>query len=72
MTVPVEELTALRDELIRARSRGIRVTHYDGKRVEYGSDAEMSAAIADLEARIKRASATAAVSVAFNTSKGVA
>lgn len=46
------ELEALRDELVRMRGRGIRSTLYDGKRLEYGTDAELAAAINDLEARI--------------------
>lgn len=71
MALGVDELTALRDELIRARSRGIRVTMYDGKRLEYGSDAELTAAIADLEARIRRASATRPGAVLVSSSKGL-
>lgn len=71
MALGTDELIALRDELIRARARGIRVTMYDGKRLEYSTDAEMAAAIADLEARIKRASAPAIGAVLFSSSKGV-
>lgn len=63
---------ALRDELIRARARGVRVTMYDGKRLEYGTDAEMAAAIADLEARIKRGSTPTPGAVLFSSSKGLA
>lgn len=66
------ELEALRDALLRARGRGVRVTMYDGKRVEYGSDADMAAAIADLERRIARASGAGQPRVVrFSTSKGV-
>lgn len=65
------ELEALRDELVRMRGRGIRSTLYDGKRLEYGTDAELAAAINDLEARIRRASRRQPRKVVFTTSKGV-
>lgn len=65
------ELEGLRDELIRMRGRGIRSSLYDGKRIEYASDAELAAALTDLEARIKRASACTPRAVAFSASKGL-
>jgi len=71
MALGTDELVTLRDELIRARARGVRVVMYDGKRTEYATDAEMAAAIADLEARIKRASAPTIGAVLFSSSKGV-
>lgn len=72
MAVPAEELTTLRDALIRARASGVRVTLYEGKRVEYASDAEMAAAIADLDRRIAQATVPRrAGTVTFTTSKGV-
>lgn len=72
MALGTAELETLRDELIRARARGVRVVMYDGKRTEYSSDSEMAAAIADLEARIRRASAPRPGAVLFSTSKGLA
>jgi len=48
----LEELTAQREALLKARFRGVRTVEYDGKRVTYASDAEMAAAIADVERRI--------------------
>ena len=33
MGIGTDELARLRDELIRARARGIRTLEYDGKRV---------------------------------------
>jgi phage FluMu protein gp41 len=48
----LEEMTAQRDALFAARFAGIRTVEYDGKRVTYASDAEMAAAITDLERRI--------------------
>ena len=71
MAVPLGELEDLRDELIRARARGTRVVMTDGRRVEYATDAEMAAAIADLERRIAGAGGARPRSVAFRTSKGL-
>jgi hypothetical protein len=51
----LEELTAQRDALLRARFRGVRTVEYDGKRVTYASDAELAAAITDVERRIASA-----------------
>ena len=47
-------LTALQE----ARYAGVRSVSYDGRTITYGSDAEMAAAISDLEGRIVRASGT--------------
>jgi hypothetical protein len=51
----LEELTAQRDALLKARFRGVRTVEYDGKRVTYASDAELAAAIIDVERRIASA-----------------
>ncbi len=51
----LEELTAQRDALLKARFRGVRTVEYDGKRVTYASDAELAAAINDVERRIASA-----------------
>jgi hypothetical protein len=48
----LEELTTHREALLKARFRGVRTVEYDGKRVTYASDAEMAAAIQDIERRI--------------------
>lgn len=45
-------MTAQRDALLAARFRGVRTIEVDGRRVTYASDAEMAAAITDLERRI--------------------
>ena len=55
MAIDPTELETLRDALIRARANGVRVTQFEGKRVEYANDAEMAKAIADLETRIATA-----------------
>ncbi|KPQ06190.1 MAG: hypothetical protein HLUCCA12_12130 [Rhodobacteraceae bacterium HLUCCA12] len=45
-----QRLSALQD----ARWRGVRETTIDGQRVGYATDAEMAAAIRDLETRLAR------------------
>jgi hypothetical protein len=50
-----EELVAQRDALLAARFRGVRTVEIDGRRITYASDAEMAAAITDLERRIAAA-----------------
>jgi hypothetical protein len=42
------QLTAWREALMAARYQGIRTVEYDGKRVTYATDAEMAAALGDL------------------------
>ncbi|MBZ0130594.1 MAG: hypothetical protein K8F59_15960 [Rhodobacteraceae bacterium] len=48
----LDELTSRHDALLAARYSGTRSVSYDGKTVTYGSDAELAAAIADIERRI--------------------
>jgi hypothetical protein len=50
-----EEMTAQRDALLAARYRGLRTVETEGRRVTYATDAEMAAAITDLERRIAAA-----------------
>ena len=54
----IEELKLRHSALLSARYSGTRSVSYDGKTVTYGSDAELAAAIRDLEGRIATASAT--------------
>jgi len=54
MTMTLDDLKARRDALLAARYSGTRSVSYDGKTVTYGTDAEMAAAIADIERRIAR------------------
>ena len=51
----LEEMTAQRGALLAARYRGVRTVEYDGRRITYATDAEMAAALADLEKRIATA-----------------
>jgi len=71
MAIEPTELETLRDAPIRARAAATRVVMMDGKRVEYGTDAEMANAIADLETRIRRAVAPRSGGITFSTSKGM-
>jgi hypothetical protein len=54
----LEELTTQHDALLAARFRGVRTVEIDGRRITYASDAEMAAAITDLERRIAAAQET--------------
>ncbi|QLH38164.1 MAG: hypothetical protein HWD60_03180 [Defluviicoccus sp.] len=51
----LQELSAHRTALLAARLRGVRTVEYDGRRITYATDAEMAAALADVEKRIARA-----------------
>ena len=48
----LEDLTAWRAALEAARFAGVRAVEYQGARTEYRSDAEMQAALADIDRRI--------------------
>ena len=48
----LERMQALLIALQEARFAGLRSVSYDGKTVTYGTDAELAAAIADIERRI--------------------
>ena len=51
----VDEMTVQRDALLAARWRGVRTVEFEGRRVTYATDAEMAAAVTDLERRIDAA-----------------
>jgi hypothetical protein len=48
----LDELKSRHSALLAARYSGTRSVSYDGKSINYGSDAELAAAIADVERRI--------------------
>ena len=48
----LDDLKSRHAALLGARYSGTRSVSYDGKSVTYGSDAELAAAIADIERRI--------------------
>ena len=64
------QLTAWRDVLMAARYQGIRTVEYDGKRVTYASNADMAAALADLNRQIVGATDRISV-VRIQSSKGL-
>ncbi|MBE0455619.1 MAG: hypothetical protein IBX58_18460 [Roseovarius sp.] len=51
----LERMRALLAALQEARYAGVRSVSYDGKTINYGSDAELANAISDLETRITTA-----------------
>jgi hypothetical protein len=65
------EIEARLETLRGLRAKGLREVEHDGKRVRYGSDAELAAAIADLERQLAAAGGSRVQSVVFTTSKGV-
>ena len=50
----IEELKLRHSALLSARYSGTRSVSYDGKTVTYGTDAELAAAIGDIERRIAK------------------
>ena len=48
----LDDLKARHSALLVARYSGTRSVSYDGKSINYGSDAELAAAISDIERRI--------------------
>jgi len=50
----LEQLKSRHSVLLAARYSGTRSVSYDGKTVNYGSDAELAAAIGDIERRIAK------------------
>ena len=66
------DLTTLRDALIRARLNGVRsVKDQNGETLEYKSDSEMAAALANAERRIAEFNRSAPHTIIFATSKGL-
>lgn len=50
----LDELKLRHGALLAARYSGTRSVSYDGKTVNYGTDAELAAAIGDVERRIAK------------------
>jgi hypothetical protein len=48
----LDDLKSRHSALLVARYSGTRSVSYDGKSVTYGSDAELAAAVSDIERRI--------------------
>lgn len=63
-------LLAQRDRLAEIRGKGIRAYEINGRRVEYRSDAEITAATADVERRIAALQGNRISTVRVSASKG--
>ncbi|MCL1629916.1 hypothetical protein M3N55_14370 [Roseibaca sp. V10] len=50
----LDDLKARHSALLAARYSGTRSVSYDGKSINYGTDAELAAAISDVERRIAK------------------
>ena len=50
----LDQLKSHHSALLAARYSGTRSVSYDGKSINYGSDAELAAAIGDIERRIAK------------------
>ena len=50
----LDELKLRYSALLAARYSGMRSVSYDGKTINYGTDAELTAAIGDVERRIAK------------------
>ena len=50
----LDDLKSRHSALLAARYSGTRSVSYDGKTVNYGSDAELASAIGDVERRIAK------------------
>ena len=53
----LDEMTARHEALLAARFRGVRTVEIEGRRITYATDAEMAAALGDLERRIAESKA---------------
>lgn len=67
----VAELQERLESLRAMRARGVRAVQQDGKRVEYSSDAELAAAIADLERQVAGGTGARVHTIRINASKGL-
>lgn len=66
----VADLEPMREALLKARFAGVRTVEYEGRRITYATDAEMAAALADIDRRIAAASAPRVSQVRISSSKG--
>lgn len=64
-------LQAQRQKLAEVRAHGMRTVQYGDKKVEYRTDAEMRAALADLDRQIAQASGKRILQVRIASSKGL-
>ncbi len=69
--ITADELERLRDEIVRARARGVRSVTYEGRAINYSTDSEMAAALADIERRLRSARKGQVRTIRFASSKGI-
>lgn len=67
----IAEMQARLEKLRQVRGYGHREVEWDGKRIRYASDAELAAAIVDLERQLAAASGSRVHTVRFGASKGL-
>lgn len=71
MVADATELQARLNTLRVARHAGFRRVRFADREIEYRSDAELAAAIGDLESQIEAATGRRASVIHFSTSKGL-
>jgi hypothetical protein len=71
MNQTLDQLHEQLAQLQRVRASGERRVRFDREEVEYRTDAELAAAIADLERRIAAAGRSGVSTVRFSYSKGL-
>ncbi len=65
-------LQAQRDALLEARSNGVLTVEYEGRRVTYKADAELAAALANVEQRIAALDGRRITEIRVKSAKGLA
>lgn len=69
--IPLDELQTRLDELRRVRAEGRQSLTTKGREVTYRSDAQLAAAIADLERQIAAMTTTPITTILVASSKGL-
>jgi hypothetical protein len=67
----LQEMIDRRDALLQARAGAVLRVEYDGKAVTYRSDADLAAALADLDRRIAGAQGSGVTEVRINYRSGL-
>jgi hypothetical protein len=71
MATTLAELQARLEALQKVRATGLRSSQYDGRSIEYRSDAEIAAAIGDLERQIAAFARRPVRTIYINSSRGI-
>jgi len=67
----LSDLQAYLDKLLKARASGVNLVQHGEERVQYKTDAEMAAAIMDLERRIAALQVGRITTIQISSSKGL-